>query len=209
MADHKLRFFQQLCRKTPRPEVGIHHGNVSSPLLHPPIFHLLTYHHVSRTISPPSFNPYSSLHQHDRFLIAYCEGRAMASAVTRRNLLLLLPSSTHLWHSGQGSLAHATPDVREANIQLELAPNQSLYNAADPELRAAAALLQKVKLSPQMNVQFSISSELHQSSVRRSAITEEGLLTHSALPWINLGSVIAGTECRDGAGTPLSPLHYL
>ena len=38
--------------------------------------------------------------------------------------------------------------MKEAIIRPELAPDQSRYNAADPDLREAAALLQKVNVLP-------------------------------------------------------------
>ena len=66
----------------------------------------------------------------------------------RRDLLLLLPSITVAWQSWPSSAAAAAPEVLEANIQLDLAPNQALYDAADPELRGAAALLQKASPKP-------------------------------------------------------------
>lgn len=72
-----------------------------------------------------------------------------------------------MWHSWPGGAAEAAPaaeavaapaagaaavvsapEVLEANIHLDLAPNQAMYDAADPELRGAAALLQKVRLCP-------------------------------------------------------------
>ena len=65
--------------------------------------------------------------------------------MNRRDLVLLLPSGTLAWQTWPGAAAAAAPQVLEANIQLDLAPNQALYNAADPELRGAAALLQKVR----------------------------------------------------------------
>ncbi len=65
------------------------------------------------------------------------------SAPQRRDVILAAPlvlSSLTLW----SQRASAITEVKEANIRLELAPDQSRYDAADPDLRDAANMLQKV-----------------------------------------------------------------
>lgn len=57
----------------------------------------------------------------------------------RRTVLHLAPASLFLWQSG---LALADTAFTPAKIRLDLAPDQSKYNAADEKLRDAAGKLQ-------------------------------------------------------------------
>ena len=69
--------------------------------------------------------------------------QSQSSTPQRREVLLAAPlvlGSLTLW----SRRASAITEVKEANIRPELAPDQSRYDAADPDLRDAAALLQKV-----------------------------------------------------------------
>jgi hypothetical protein len=57
----------------------------------------------------------------------------------RRTVLLAAPL---LWLTWRASAAHAISGTEPATIRLDLAPDQSKYNAADERLRDAAARLQ-------------------------------------------------------------------
>lgn len=68
-----------------------------------------------------------------------CAPLHCSSCSARRAVLLAVPLS---WLTWQTSAAQAITGTEPATIRLDLAPDQSKYNAADERLRDAAARLQ-------------------------------------------------------------------